>query len=237
MIDPATGWFEVAPIEDPTADTVHKAFDDVWLSRYPRPQFLGFDNGGEFKSVFTELCDNLDLKRKPSTNYNPQSNGVVERVHQVLGNMLRTMELEEQELSKERPFDSFLAAAAYGIRSTFHTSLEATPAELVFGRNMLLPVQFKADWQAIRARRQKIINENNERENSKRIEHTHKVGDTVSLARPGILRKLRSRRDGPHTVEKVYDNGTIGIRKGAVFERVNIRRVQPFYEKEDKVPD
>jgi hypothetical protein len=22
-------------------------FDDVWLSRYPRPEYIGFDNGGE----------------------------------------------------------------------------------------------------------------------------------------------------------------------------------------------
>jgi hypothetical protein len=22
-------------------------FDDIWLSRYPRPEYIGFDNGGE----------------------------------------------------------------------------------------------------------------------------------------------------------------------------------------------
>ena len=91
----------------------------------------------------------MEMKPKRSTSHNPQSNGIIERVHQVLGNMLRTMELEEEELDKQRPFEPFLAAAAYAIRSTFHTTLEATPAELVFGRNMLLPMQFKADWEAI----------------------------------------------------------------------------------------
>ena len=37
MIDPAIGWFEVVPIKNCTAVTVAAAFDDTWLSRYPRP--------------------------------------------------------------------------------------------------------------------------------------------------------------------------------------------------------
>ena len=41
MIDPATGWFEIKDVAEPTAACVMAAFDDTWLSRYPRPQFLG----------------------------------------------------------------------------------------------------------------------------------------------------------------------------------------------------
>ena len=230
MIDPTTGWFEVREVDEPTADCCQQVFDDTWLSRYPRPQYIGFDNGSEFKSVFSELVQNMGMKKKKSLAYNPQSNGIVERVHQVLGNMLRTMELEEEELDKKRPFEPFLAAAAYSIRSTYHTTLEATPAELVFGRNMLLPIQFKADWESIRARRQTFINKNNERENKNRLDHQYKVGDLVSKFRPGKLRKLRRRKDGPFRVESVPDNGTIRIRKGAVLETVNVRRVEPYHE-------
>ena len=230
MIDPTTGWFEIREVDEPTADCCQAAFDDTWLSRYPRPSKIGYDNGSEFKSVFGELIANMGLKKQRSLSYNPQSNGIIERVHQVLGNIFRTMELEEEELDKKQPFEPFLAAAAYAIRSTYHTTLEATPAELVFGRNMLLPVQFKADWDAIRQRRQALINKNNERENARRIEHEYKVGDLVSKFRPGKLRKLRRKKDGPYRVETVHDNGTIGIRRGAILERVNIRRVEPFHE-------
>ena len=232
MIDPATGWFEVKEIEEPTAACCQAAFDDTWLSRYPRPQKIGFDNGGEFKAVFEELCSNMEMKPKRSTSHNPQSNGIIERVHQVLGNMLRTFELEEEELDKARPFEPFLSSAAYAIRSTYHTTLDATPAELVFGRNMLLPIQFKADWTAIRARRQRLMVENNQRENAKRIAHKYKQGDKVSKTRPGILPKMQRKRDGPFVVTKVFDNGTLDILQGAVTERVNIRRVTPFHEHE-----
>ena len=40
-----------------------------------------------------------------STSYNLQSNGIIERVHQVLGNALRTYELEEKELDTNDPWD------------------------------------------------------------------------------------------------------------------------------------
>ena len=62
MIDPATGWFEVKEIDDATSETVQAAFDDTWLSRYPKPQILGFDNGGEFKKIFNEVVFNMDLE-------------------------------------------------------------------------------------------------------------------------------------------------------------------------------
>jgi hypothetical protein len=78
MIDPATGWFEVVDVSKINAENCMDAFDDTWLTRYPRPQFVGFDGGSEFKNVFEEMCDNYGLKKKPNTTYNPQANGIVE---------------------------------------------------------------------------------------------------------------------------------------------------------------
>ena len=230
MIDPATGWFEVTDIPEPTADVCMKAFDDSWLSRYPRPQYIGYDNGSEFKNVFRQMVQNYGIKPKPSSSHNPQANGIVERVHQVLGNALRTFELEERELDSQDTWKSFLAAAAFSIRSTYHTTLEATPAQLVFGRDMLLPVKFQADWTRIKQKRQTEINRNNDRENKNRIPHQYQPGDKVLLTKPGIQRKMSAPRTGPHNVESVYTNGTVRIRRGAVSERVNIRRLTPYFE-------
>ena len=133
MIDPATGWFEVKDIPEPTALACQNAFDDVWVARYPRPQYIGFDNGSEYKAEFKELCNNLGITTKISSAYNPQSNGIVERVHQVLNDSLRTFELENKDLDENHPWSLFLTAVAYAIRSTYHTTLQATPAQLVFG--------------------------------------------------------------------------------------------------------
>jgi transposase InsO family protein len=115
-------------------------FDDVWLSRYPRPEYIGFDNGGEYKNVFEELVNNYGIKKNNSTPFNPQSNGIIERVHLTLNDSLRTAEIDGTEMDENDPWGPFLASAAYAIRSTFHTTLKATPGQLVFGRDMVLPI-------------------------------------------------------------------------------------------------
>jgi hypothetical protein len=84
LIDPVTGWFEVIATPDKNAHTVMEAFNNMWLTRYPQPQYIGNDNGSEFKAQFKQMCDNYGMKEKPPSSYNPQSNGIVERVHQVL---------------------------------------------------------------------------------------------------------------------------------------------------------
>ena len=141
MIDPVIGWFEVTDIVDKKTNTVMEAFNNTWLTRYPRPQYIGYDNGSKFKAQFKQMCDNYGIKEKLSSSYNWQSNGIVERVHQVLGNALRTFELENKELNINDPWGHFLNAAAWAICSTVHTTLDATPGQLVFGRDMLLPIQ------------------------------------------------------------------------------------------------
>ena len=148
MMDPASNWFEIAALPvntPPNSDLCQQLFGETWLTCYPRPQEIGFDNGSEFKAVFRDLCTNFGMTPKPTTSCNPQGNGVLERVHQVLGNCIRTFQLENCLLDKDRPFDEFLAATAYAIRSTYHTTLGATPGKLVFGRDMVLPVKFQTD--------------------------------------------------------------------------------------------
>ena len=151
-------------------------------------------------------------------------------MHQVLNNAIRTYELEDRELDERDPFGPFLAAAAYAIRSTFHITLRASPGQLVFGRDMFLPLAFKADWAMIHARKQQEMDKNNARENAKRIPHEYNVGDKVLLTVPTKQAKHRQFREGPYTIEKVSANGNIHIRRGATLDRINIRRVTPFFE-------
>ena len=173
----------------------------------------------------------MGLKPKPTTDYNPQGNSIIERIHQVLGNQLRTFELEEREFTaEEKTFEPFLTACAYAIRCTYHTTLRATPGQLVFGRDMLLPIKFNADWAWIARQKQLQINDSNQRENKKRIPHNYKIGDKVLLQNPGKLRKVTAPYSGPYEVQRVFTNGTIMIQKGAVVQRVNIRRVIPYNE-------
>jgi hypothetical protein len=135
MIDHSTSWFQVKDVKNKSAKESMNTFDDVWLSRYPRPEYIGFDNGGAYKNVFEELVDNYGIKKNNSTQFNPQSNVIIERVHLTLNDALRTSEIDGREMDKKDPWGPFLSSAAYAMRSTFHTTLKATPFMADWGGN------------------------------------------------------------------------------------------------------
>jgi hypothetical protein len=89
------------------------------------------------------------IKHKPTSVKNPQVNAILEHTHGVLGNMLRTSELNMAELVKASDIDVFLSDAAWAICSTYHTVFKASPGAAMFGQDMLFDIPFKADWQKI----------------------------------------------------------------------------------------
>jgi hypothetical protein len=97
----------------------------------------------------------------------------------------------------------------------------------VFGRDMILNIEHKANWEYIRARKQALINKNNDRENSKRKHHTYKEGDMVML-RIGSENKYERPYGGPHRILQVNTNGTVKLQIGAVTDTINIRRLHPY---------
>ncbi len=78
----------------------------------------------EFKLHFEYLCESYGITRKVTTVKNPQANGILERVHQVLGQILRTAELDMADSVTPDGVDIFLDNAAWAIRSTYHTVLK-----------------------------------------------------------------------------------------------------------------
>ena len=245
MIDPASSWFEIVELPlikrlktysvngkellqaedvfDKSSDRIAKLVNKTWLCRYPRCRTLIYDNGSEFKLHFERLCDSYGIKRKPTTVKNPQANAVLERVHQVLGQMLRTAELDMAESVAPDDVDVFLDNAAWAIRSTYHTVLKASPGAAIFGRDMLFDIPFVADWAKIGDHRQSLTDRNTARENSRRVDYDYKVGDKVLIAKDGILRKAESKfHKDPWTITTVHTNGTIRVQCGSKSERINI---------------
>jgi hypothetical protein len=160
---------------------------------------------------------------------NPQANGILECVHQVLGQMLCTAELDMANSVTPDDVDVFLDNAAWAICSTYHTVLKASPGAVIFGCNMLFNILFVADWNKIGEQRQSLTDRGNQRKNAKRIDYDYKVGDKVLLINEGILRKAESvYGKEPWTITTVHTNGTIRIQCGTRIERLSIQRVQPF---------
>jgi hypothetical protein len=137
---------------------------------------------------------------------------MLEYVHQVLGQMLHTAELDMANSATPNDFNVYLDNAAWAICSTYHMVLKASPGAVIFGCDMLFDIPFVADWHKIGEQRQLLTNHGNQHENAKRIDYDYKVGDKVLLINEGILNKAESAYGKvPWTITTVHKNGTIRI--------------------------
>lgn len=192
MIDPVLRWIEIHPLPSKSSLNAALTFDREWLCRYPRPNACVHDNGGEFNGSM------------PTTVENPQANGILERAHAVIENMVRTTDLSDID------WTSRCQAVAFAIRSTYHTQLNASPAQLLFRRDMILDVAFVADIASMNARRIKQVQIANAEENASRLPFEYKKNDYVLLIKEKKnLGKLDQPTEGPFRILKVNSNGTL----------------------------
>jgi hypothetical protein len=152
-------------VEDKTSDTISRRYAQYWLSRYPWPQRCVHDPGGEFTGAeFQTLLQNCRIKdvctsaKNPQANAvctsakNPQANAICKRMHQTVGNVLRTLLHGEppQNIATAKEFvDEALSIAMHAMREGIHTTLGSSPGNLVFNRDMFLNIPLIADWHAI----------------------------------------------------------------------------------------
>ena len=59
--------------------------------------------------------------------------------------MIHYFDLDKLSLHPKDPFGDILACIGWAIRSIYHTTLQATPGQLVFGRDMLFDIEFTTD--------------------------------------------------------------------------------------------
>ena len=125
MIEPATRWFEIQQYDDKKSITVANIVGQEWLvSRYPWPTQITFDRGSEFigQDFQKMIKEDYAVKAKPITVRNSQANAIVERVHQVIGNIIHPFELESNYLDEDDPWKGIRCATAFAVRATFHTT-------------------------------------------------------------------------------------------------------------------
>jgi hypothetical protein len=131
-------------------------------------------------------------------------------------------------LDDNDPWKGILSATAFAVQSTFHTTLQNAPGQLVFGRDMILNVKHEANWENILVRKQNIILKNTKAENAKRIPHTYNIGDKVLLKR-GTENKHEAPYQGPFTITQVNENGTVRMMIKNVEDTINIgHRLTPY---------
>ena len=117
----------------------------------------------EFVAEFKDLCNNMGLTRRPLSSWNPQSNAILERIHQVLADYLQSFNLDDHTVNEidDDPFEEFLSAAAFSIWYIYHQTHRHSPEQMVSGRDMFMPVDAAIDWEQIQQRKQMNIQHSN----------------------------------------------------------------------------
>jgi hypothetical protein len=169
------------------------------------------------------MCLNdYGIKRKVISTWNLKVNAIVEHAYQILGNLIRSFQLQHKPYyDPDDPWGGILMAVAFALWSMYHTTLQVTPGQLIYGRDMVLNVQHLTDWTVIKAHKQQIICKSNQMEKSKWIPHHYQVGDLVML-KNHRANKYEQPYSRPYHITQVNMNGTVHLKINAVMDTINI---------------
>ena len=133
-IDYATRWVVTKAV--PTQDTATVGiFLYELMMNYGCPYEIFTDRGSYFISAGLRQFEELQgIRHHASTPYHPQTNGMVERMHAMIGHALTT-------LTTGRPdrWDEFLAQTTFALRVRKHAVTRKSPFYLLYGVEPRLP--------------------------------------------------------------------------------------------------
>ena len=90
------------------------------------------------------------------------SDALLERIHQVLVNLVQTFNISTQtHVDKDYPWTGILSAAAFSICSTNDRQKGYNLVQLIFGCDMILPLKHRVDWKLIRQKKQTQVHRYN----------------------------------------------------------------------------
>jgi len=141
-IDMATHYPEAVALKDHKAPTVCRALAEIFC-RTGFPREIQSDQGTEFLSKLTQgFLKEYGIKHVKSTPFHPETQGMIERLHRTIKNMIRSL-IE----SNEKDWDEVLPFVLFSYRECPHESLGFSPFELLYTYRARGPLQLmKEEW-------------------------------------------------------------------------------------------
>ena len=129
-------WTEAYALRNHTAQTVAEHLIEQFCSRWGLPKELHTDQGAEFDGhLIKHLCRILRIVKTRTCPYNPKSDGLVERFNRTMAAMLTTLVNDARD-----DWDDHLPYVMWAYRGSVHESTGFTPAMLMLGREVNLPI-------------------------------------------------------------------------------------------------
>ena len=129
-------WLEAIPLKNQETTTIAEALVNKFISVHGVPLQIHADRGSNFEAkVFQEVCQLLGIDKTRTTIRRPQSDGMVERANRTMQNMIASYISD-----KQNDWDEHLPLLLLAYRSSVHETLGVSPARMIFGRDLTLPI-------------------------------------------------------------------------------------------------
>ena len=136
IVDRSTRWPEAVPMKAATTAACASALLSSWVSRFGVPLHITSDRGSTFtSSLWTALTQLMGSTHHPTTAYNPEANGLVERMH-------RTLKAALIARCTDASWISHLPWVLLGLRTTPKEGANVSSAEMVYGDPLVVPAEF-----------------------------------------------------------------------------------------------
>ena len=137
MQDSLTKYCVAISILNKRASTVADAFAWNFISTFGCPRAILTDRGGEFiNKLLSNLATIFRIKHVTTSGYHPQTNGSLERSHQVLIDYLKHYIQDYEDWDRLIPF------AMMSYNAMTHEGTKFSPHELIFGKTVRIPTSF-----------------------------------------------------------------------------------------------
>lgn len=134
LYDLHSKWPEVVPTGTVTTQVITDILETL-CARWGMPRAITTDNGPQFVFAdFSRFLSDRGIKHIRTAYYNPQANRGVERFNQSLKNGIRA------HLTQGCAFQTALNQTLMHYRASQHTTTGTSPASLMLGREMELPL-------------------------------------------------------------------------------------------------
>lgn len=140
MIDYFTKWVETASFPKVTKEIIVSFIRNNVICRYGQPEIIVSDNAKNLNNeMMRELCDKFKVKHLNSVIYHPKITGAVEAANKNIKKIMQKMSANHRGWPDSLP----LALLAY--RTSVRTSTGATPYSLVYGTEVVLPIEVEME--------------------------------------------------------------------------------------------
>lgn len=237
MIDKFSRLCMLVPVMDiKTMSVVHAI--DQWYAFYGAPEAILSDNGSQFTSaIYRNFAKEHNVKLKFTTAYHPECNGQIERLHRWIKERLALIAYDTgKNFMNHDDWVKYLHVIMHAYNTTSNQMTSYAPTEIIFGRNLKLPidhalavptdrVRSPAEFIEYMANRRRIIvgNANAVQEQydairkrqhdkkRKKAHHSLKVGDyvyyDVAQRYVGNVKKLSENYIGPWEIVEIFNDG------------------------------